>query len=108
MEKIDVIRQLLRLQQWISELDELLRSASSEIPEYTREEGRALALLALHRSAKIDENEVLLKLPRKFSGKYFHAEDDRRLISQIIKNIDTEADPSRRRRIATLLKALEE
>jgi hypothetical protein len=102
--KVSVLKAILRLDGWSDELRGLLAECKN-LPDYTREEGRGMLLLSLHKAGKLTMSQLCAEFPVQFSGVYRSSDQDRRLIIHTIETLQEAADPAERRQIARILRA---
>ncbi len=101
-----MLKAIAKLDVWRDELRPLLLAACEDLPDYTREETKGIALLARHKAGLMSLGELVQNFPREFSGAYRDAKTDRQFIAKSLSSIREHADALGKRRIAGILRTL--
>ena len=104
--KAHVLKAIVSMPGWQSDLEPLLKAASENLPDFTQEETQALSLLAQHKAGYLSLDDFLAQFPRDFSGSYLDAEADRQLIASNLKSLKDRAEAARKRRLATICRGV--
>lgn len=102
--KYHVLYTAYHLERWTTELVELIKRASQNLPEYVLPEGQAVAALTLYKAGALTLSEMLAQFPKQEYAGYrntFHLEIEKRL-----KEISGKATAAQRATISKIIRSL--